>query len=240
MTTTSFARINDTARIHCVGALDGMIRLEIFNVVKDFLARTNAWLMELPVYVIPTTNDYIIDTCQPSTVVTRLMQLTRPDDVAFFSNYVPGCPPQYLQSNPSNGVESMNPLLRSSRDGVLLNAGTKCPVLRIRWNPQVNETWIATLALNITDPTDEDGLPCSPPDWLIEKYNSVLSDGVVSKLMLQAGKPYSSPQGAEYHGRKFNQGVGTARTEVRDMFVFGGQRWYFPTGWKTRVARRNG
>jgi hypothetical protein len=240
MATNSLVRLSDAARMQCVGALDGVIRFELFNVVKDFFARSNAWLMELPVFIVPQTNDYGIDTCQ-NAVVNRLMLLSRPDNPgSFVSAYVPGCPPQYLQSNPSGGIESMNPLMRSPRDGVLLNAGTKCPVLRIRWNPQVTETWVAMLALNVTDPTDGDGLPNGPPDWLLEKYNLTLTDGLISRLMLQAGKPYASPPGAEFHGKRYNQGVGTARNEVRDMFTFGGQRWAFPGGWKSHAAKRVG
>lgn len=239
MTTTPIARIIDTARTNCSGVLDGVARMELFNVFKDFFNRTSAWLMELPVFVQPTTNDYMIDTCQ-NAVVTRLMSLSRPDDVSAYMNYIAQCPPQYLQTYSISGQEAMNPLFRSQRDGVLLSVGTKCPVLRIRWNPQANETWIAMLALNITDPMDKDGLPDAVPDWLIEKYYLILCDGLVSRLMLQAGKPYSSPQGAEFHGKKFNQGIGTARDEVRQMFVYGAQRWQYPGGWTSRSAKRFG
>ena len=202
---------------------------ELYNVFKDFFNRTNAWLMELPVYIQPATNDYVIDTCQ-NAIVARLMGIGRPDDATAYMNYIAQCPPQYLQTYSMGGTEAMNPLLRSSRDAVLLSAGTKCPVLRIRSNPQANEVWIAMLALNVTDPMDKDGLPDAVPEWLIEKYYLTICDGLISKLMLQAGKPYSSPQGAEFHGKKFNQGVSTARDEVRKMFVYGAQRFQFPGG----------
>lgn len=239
MTTTAIARISDTARANCTGALDGIVRMELYNVFKDFFNRTNAWLMEIPVFVQPTTNDYVIDTCQ-NAVVSRLMGLARPDDADAYMNYVNQCPPQYLQTYNQSGIESVNPLLRSQRDAVLLSAGTKCPILRIRWNPQSNETWVAMLALNVTDPMDKDGLPDAVPDWLVEKYYLFLCDGLISKLMLQAGKPYSSPQGAEFHGKKFNQGVSTARDEVRKMFVYGAQRFQFPGGWMSRSASKYG
>jgi hypothetical protein len=239
MTTTPMSRIHDTARIHCAGVLDGMVRLEMFYVFKDFFERTDAWLMEIPVYVIPSTNDYTIDTCQ-NAVVNRLMQVDRPDNINPQICYLPGKYPQFLQLTPSGGTESLDPIFRSAREGMLLNSGTKCPILRLHWNPQSNETWVATVSLNITDPTDKDGLPDCIPDWLVEKYNQTLCDGVISKLMLQAGKPYSSPQGAEYHGKKYNQGVGTARNEARKMFVYGAQRWGYPRGWMTRTARRYG
>lgn len=239
MTSTPIARIVDTARITCAGALDGIIRLETFNTFKEFFNRTNAWLFQLPVYIVPTANDYVIDTTQ-NAIVSRLMYLGRPDNQPFTAPiYAPGCPPQFILASSTGSVESFRPDLMTSQWGILLNAGLRQPVLRIYTNPQVNETWLATLALNVTDPTDPDGLPDGPPDWVVEKYYDILSHGVISKLMVQAGKPYSSPQGAEYHGRKFNQGVGTARSEVRNMFLFDGQSWQYPRGWMSRAARRN-
>jgi hypothetical protein len=147
-------------------------------------------------------------------------------------------PPQYLPvtQNASQPSESQNPLFRTRRVGFLLNAGSKCPFLRIDMNPNVTETWIATVSLNVCDPTDADGF-AEPPDWVMEKWNTYISSGVICRLMLQPGKPYSSLPGAQYHGRKFNEGVGLARTEVRRMFTYGSQRWNYPSGWNTPRPR---
>ena len=233
MTTTNMARLNDMVRIAAPGALDGMIRLEIFNVMKEFFQRSDAWMLEVPVYIVPPINDYIVDTCQ-NAVVNRLMALERPKTPPASSQlslvYGPMCPPQYFTSSEPNTNEGQNPLFRTGRSGILLNAGSKTPILRIQANPGINETWVATLALTPCDPVDSDGF-VSPPDWTMEKYLSYMASGVICKLMLQPGKPYSSIQGAQYHGRKFNEGVGLARTEVRRMFSYGAQRWSFPGGW---------
>jgi hypothetical protein len=241
MTTTNLARLQDRARIAAPGALDGMIRLEVYDALKEFFARTDAWLFELPVYITPESNDYQIDTCQHA-IVQRLMALGRPRAPVPPSGpwppaYLPMRPPQFLQTSDGGGSsESQNPLFRTHRVGVLLNAGVKCPILRIDLNPNVSETWIATLSLNISDPMDKDGF-AEPPDWVMEKWNSYIASGVISRLMLQPGKPYSSLPGSQYHGRKFNEGVGLARTEVRRMFTYGSQRWNFPGGWNTPRPR---
>jgi len=238
MTTTPIARVLDNVRVHVPAVMDGMMRLELFNALKEFFQRSNIWLLEIPVYVTPESNDYQVETGM-NVVVNRLMELSRPNQpLANQWEYAPTRPPAYFQVDPNNlHSESVDPIYRSARRGTLLNAGTKCPILRIIFNPQVAETWIATLALNITDPTDQDGLPC-PPEWIVEKYSNYLIDGVIMRLMLQPGKPYSSPQGAQYHGRKFNEGVGLARTEARNMFVYNGQRWFFPQGWSERRPRK--
>ena len=239
MITTNMARLQDMVRIAAPGALDGMIRLEMFNVLKEFFQRSDAWLLEIPIFIISTSNDYQIDTCQ-NVVVNRLMALERPKTPPPSSTlslvYDPMCPPQYFASSEPDTQEGQNPLFRTARSGILLNAGSKCPILRIHANPGVNETWVATLAVTPCDPVDAEGF-LDPPDWVMEKYLNYLRSGVVSALMLQPGKPYSSVQGAQFHGRKFNEGVGLARTEVRRMFTYGSQRWNFPQGWNSSRPR---
>lgn len=239
MTTTNMARLQDMIRVNAPGALDGIIRMEMFNILKEFFQRTNAWMIEIPVYIVSTSNDYLIQTGQ-NVVVNRLMALERPRSPLpsggqLPSNYAPMCPPQYLAvtADEDASVEAQNPMFRTWRAGALLNAGTKCPILRIIQNPQATEMWVATIAVTPCDPVDSDGFT-DPPDWVMEKYLTYIRSGVISQLMLQPGKPYSSLPGSQYHGRKFNEGVGLARTEVRHMFGFGGQHWIFPQGWKSR------
>jgi len=240
MTTTNMARLIDRVRVNAPGVLDGAVNMLLFDVLKEFFQRSDAWLLELPVFIAPSTNDYQIETGQ-NVVVNRLMSLERPrspppPNGPWPPEYLPMCPPQYLpvvQGEDQPYVEAQNPLFRVRRAGVLLNGGSKCPILRIEHNPGTEEMWIVTLALNVADPTDADGLS-SPPDYLMEKYLSYIASGVLSQLMTQPGRPYSSIQGAQYHGRKFNEGVGLARTEVRRMFTYGSQRWAFPAGWNAR------
>ena len=237
MTSTTMARIQDGIRISTPGSLDGLIRLELYNVLKEFFQRTDAWLLELPIYIVPSTNDYQVSTGQ-NVVVNRLMGLDRPrsppPSVEFPQPpYLPMCPEQFLATDGRNSAsEAQDPLFRTHRSGVLLNAGEKCPILRIRDNPTANETWIATLALTPCDPTDPDGF-ATPPDWVMEKYLSYIANGVNMRLMLQPGKPYSSTQGAQYHGRMYQQGIGLCRTEVRRMFGYAAQRWAYPQGWNS-------
>lgn len=237
MTTTNMARLNDMVRMTMTGALDGVIRLEMFNVLKEFFQRTDAWLLELPVYIVPNGNDYMLETGQ-NVVVNRLMgldrlNLPRPEASTQLPTFLPMCPPQFLQSSQSGAAsEGVDPHLRVQRAGVLLNAGAKCPILRISENPSDEEIWVATLALNVCDPVDSEGFT-APPDWVLEKYMNYLACGVKAALMLQPGKPYTSLPGAQYNGRKFNEGIGLCRTEVRRMFTYGTQRWTFPQGWNS-------
>lgn len=237
MATNTQNRIIDSARITCPGALDGMLNMALFDAMKEFFARSNIWLFQAVVNIVPNANDYEISTCQP-VVVNRLMDLCQPSTPPPTPpQYLPMDPPQYLALWSAYGQygtnETINPDFSVPRSAVLLNAGTRCPIMRIRWNPMSNQWWVATVAVNISDPTDGEGLP-KAPDWILEKYYDYICSGVKSRLMLQPGKGYSSPQGAAFHGRRFNEGVGLARTEIRNMFTYNGQRWAFPQGWNYR------
>jgi hypothetical protein len=243
MTSASVIRLIDTVKTACPAALDGGIRRELFDVLREFFDRSDCWLFELVVQIEPNANDYRINTCQ-NVIVSKLVTLSRPrTPPPMPAAYLPMDPPQYLQLWSIDGQygtsENINPIYNVPRDAVLLDAGIKCPIMRIRWNPRATELWIATLSLNLTDPTDSEGLPAGVPSWIIDKYFRQISSGVISRLMLQPGKPYSSQAGAAFHGRKFNDGIGLARTEARHMYTYSGQRWAFPQGWNYRRPRVN-
>jgi hypothetical protein len=217
--------------------MDGTLRKQLYDIFREFFRRSNIWLFEMPIYVIAQSNDYVLNTCQHAHVI-RLMALDRPSyPLPNPAVYIPGDPPQFLEFAVSPSFETQNPFPRVPRGGALLSTG-KCPILRIQWNPGAHETWIATLALNIADPMDANGLPTDMPEWIIDKYYDHLYHGVTGKLMLQPNKPFSSPKLAEYHMRKFNEGVGLARTEVRHMFTYAGQRWAFPQTYATPLHHK--
>ena len=239
MSTSSLVRLLDIVRIDCPGVTDGILRKILFNTLREFFQRSNIWLLELPIYIESTTNDYTLETCQ-NAIVIRMMLLEKPQQAPQQPiQYVAGCPPQFIQY-PVNvpGFYTQNPYPRVPREGGLLSAGIKCPILRIYWNPGVTDVWIVTLAMSVADPVDSRGLPTDMPDWIIEKYFEYIAHGVTAKLMIQPNKSYSSPKMAEYNMRKFHEGVGLARTENRHLFVYGGQRWIFPQTFGTPYKHR--
>jgi len=218
-----------------------MVRRDFGNVMKEFFRRSNIWLLELVVNIVPTTNDYYLQTGQNANVI-RLMSLTRPsfppDTPPVYIPPVNGDPPQYLLLSPTGpGNNAQSQYARVPRDGGLLSAGCKTPILRIHWNPGSNDWWIATVSLNISEDTDDNGFPILYPNWILEKYFEYFQDGILAKLMLQANKPYSNEKGAMYHYRKFHEGIGLARTEVRNYFTYSGQAWLYPQTFAARHPR---
>jgi hypothetical protein len=104
--------------------------------------------------------------------------------------------------------------------------------IRLAHSPQEADTYQAWVVLTVTDPVTRAGYPVVP-DWMVERYRSVLLDGVLARMMSHAAKPYSSPTMAAYHQRAFNSGMGTARIEADRQNTWGAQAWRFPQTFAT-------
>ena len=88
----------------------------------------------------------------------------------------------------------------------------------------------AVVALTVKEPVDVDRWP-TVPDWIIEKYWTVILDGVTARLLSQKAKPYYDPQLAVYHGRRFRNGIAFARSEAQRNNAFRVQAWRYPQGY---------
>lgn len=85
----------------------------------------------------------------------------------------------------------------------------------------------AIVSLIPVDPTDTDDFPIVA-DWLWERYTTEFIDGLLYKMMVQTGKPYSNPQLAMYHGRKWRNAISVARADTIKQNKADGQAWRFP------------
>lgn len=102
--------------------------------------------------------------------------------------------------------------------------------------PSKVETYTASMALTVSDPVDREGYP-EFPDWFLNKYGNDILDGVLGRMMSQLAKPYSQPQLAQYHMRRFTQAVNRAGVEAIHGNVYRGQHWSFPRNFFSRRAR---
>ena len=281
MASPSIMRILDTARVHAPGALDGALRMEFFNTLKDFLRVTCLWQEFLTVYVATDAYDYDLVTASRG-VIHMLMSLgkiqiggsgyTQGGDVNLDANNdvsigLPGVGSfaGALVTNPGNAAggdftndqnsdfavtasEAPSALgytpaqwsralaSKSPRRGALIASGAQDAILRIYDLPNAAELWIAEVALTITDPIDGEGIPYAP-DWIIQKYQDALTDGLLSRVMVHPAKPYSNKEGAAFHGRRYMNGTTSGKADARRGSTFGGQRWAYPTGFRTFSQR---
>ena len=191
-------RLMDMARIRLPGAVDAAILVELFSVLKEFFTETNAWREDLKFLAQPTQN----------TVHTH------PRDFEYIIIPSKGAITRLL------GVkdESGRPIAASMPEP---------GYVRLSSAPMNPENYIATVTLTVTDPTTREDYPVFP-DWIMNKYQKDILDGVLGHMMSQIAKPYTSPQMAGLHMRRFRQAMARAKVEARRGNVYAAQNWRFP------------
>lgn len=201
-------RLMDHARIRLPGALDAAIQMELFSVLNEFFQVSNIWYEDIQFAVQPTADSY----------------LENPE--AYTYDVVPD---QGTITRLMGVVNSQGFAQRASM-----------PILGsvvLSYSPNVADTYTARVALTVTDPVTRDGYP-EFPDWVLNKYGNDILDGVLGQMMSQIAKPYSSPNIAAVHLRKFKSGMSQAKVEASHQNVYRGQSWRFPQTYSTRRNKK--
>ena len=100
-------------------------------------------------------------------------------------------------------------------------------VIKLTTPPSAGNIYTYTLAIKPIDPVDSDGyVQC--PDWIIQKYRSIIEAGVKGMLFQMPNKPYSNERLAIYHMRVFNAGIGSARVDAARRNRYRSNQWAFP------------
>jgi hypothetical protein len=105
--------------------------------------------------------------------------------------------------------------------------------LKLTYEPDASKTITVTVALTVTDPVTREDFP-EFPDWILNKYNTCILDGVLARMMSQAAKPYSNAQLAAYHGREYKGACSFAKVETERNNVYRNQSWRFPQTFNRR------
>lgn len=211
----ALTRILDAARLHTPGALDGVLLLEFFNTAKEFFRRTDCWRDHIELFIQPGIPEYPLNATAPAQVIKLI--------------WLEGLRPIGGLQNPiQHGPQRVGHLIvNQSRNKVLF-----VPVL-----PAGPEAWHAHVSLTIADPVSPEGVPYFPNE-LLSAYHETLLDGLLSKVLMHAKKPYSDQQLAAFHGRRFNNGISVARNEARSGFLADGQHWQYPQQFANRRGQR--
>lgn len=199
-------RLMDHARIRLPGALDAAIQMELFATMNEFFQGSNIWYEDIKFAVQPT-GDAFIDNPEAYTYDVMPMQ---------------GTITRLMGIIDSQG---------HAQQGYMPTLGR----IILSFSPNNADTYTARVALTVSDPVTRSGYP-EIPVWIMAKYGNDILEGLLSRMMSQIAKPYSSPQMAQYHGRLFKQAVSQAKVEASHQNVYRGQSWRFP---QTFSRRRN-
>ncbi len=208
MPSASMNRLMDNARVRLPGAIDATILAELFSVVKDFCDRSNVWQMQFSTEVL----------------YTELSPLSDPDAFTY-SLY------------PPTGAKIVRLLGTLDARNFRANAQLIEPnAILLDRSPNEDTTYYVTGVLTVTDPVTRTGEPMAP-DWLIEKYNDALLDGVLGRMMSQAAKPYTSTSMGAFHYSLYRSAISKARLEAERGNVYGSQAWRFPRGYSNNLSK---
>ena len=108
--------------------------------------------------------------------------------------------------------------------------------LHIVWPQNVTTSAKAVVIKTIVLPTTKKDVPVAPR-WLLPMYERVIEDGVLGKMMNSQNKSYSDKTTAQYHLKRFNDGVVSARVAAERGNLLGGQSWRFPRQFRSSSQR---
>lgn len=207
MASLDMNRLMDNARIKLPGALDGVLQMEMVNVLNEFLNGSNLWTEDIPFGVTPTTETYLEN---PSAWTYTIV--------------------------PTRGsINRLVALVTSS--SLPVPAGMEIPgEIVLGRQPSEADTYTARVALVLGDQMTKEGYP-DFPQWILSKYYTDILDGLLGAMMGQLAKPYSNPQLAQYHMRRFRSGIAGAKVEAQHQNVYRGQSWRFPQNFVRRRFR---
>lgn len=113
--------------------------------------------------------------------------------------------------------------------------------IRLVHTPTTTPTnkWFARVVKNVTVPVTKDSIPIVP-DWVLRVYSIHVLDGLLGKLMSQAGKSYTNATQSVYHLRRFRTGIQIARNAAECDNLMGAQQWAFPASARGVGSQRGG
>lgn len=210
-----FERVINRARIQLPGASDAGIKSVLFDVIDEFFDATNAWAEWIALTLTPGNQVYQVYP-QFGGMINRLVtaidinNVTQPATLSLDGTSI-----------------SNNTTVFSSPPGAILTF----------FQPVNTSTALQVLvAKKSILPNNKDDIP-DAPSWLFPKYARYLLEGLVGTSMMERAKPYSDPNNASYHLKKFRDGMAMAKTEVMRGNIYGGQAWTYPRGFRSNSQR---
>lgn len=203
---TPVDRLMQTLRVHVPGVTEEMLKLELFNVMDVFFRRTLAWRVQQDIPLLADTTEYDVDLPAGSVAVMA---------IGATHNGLP--------------VPTFDPEVRPMVNGLLAWAFTQPDLLLLASAPvdqQLNYPFVLNFALSV----QRDALEIDPADWQLDEwmYDMFFNDwmyGALATFYGMPAKPWSNPQLALFHGRKFTSAMSQRKRQANTGFV------YAPVGW---------
>jgi hypothetical protein len=200
-----WTEIFNKVKVEIPGAVDAVIRQQIFSVMADFTGSVPLWQEDVPFVATPGTLVY------PLTVTDgrmyRLMRVYKADD-----------PRQtWVQGGISMRIPGQLRIWQSPNE----QQNWVAVVAKACSNPVL-----------AGDPPKSTGYP-AVDEWIVQNYHDVISYGALSYMYRMPAKSYSNPKAAADNNASYMAGKAQARSDNIRANVYNGQAWTFPQDFAT-------
>ena len=197
-------------KTHIPGAIDAVIRQEIFAVMIDFTSSTNIWREEVPLHIEPNVLSYPFQVT--AGLPNRLMRVWKVGDQ--FRNWA--------DSSITMRIPGVIELWRAQNEAV-------------EWTAQVAKA-CSTDQMTTGTPAVATGYPVID-HWIVDKNIDTLFHGALAYMYRQPAKVYFNKEAAGANYVLYNSGKALARADDQRMNVYDAQAWNFPQSFAT-VGRK--
>lgn len=199
------------ATVKLVGASDGALRAEFYDVLTEFFNDSSCWTDRVTFQYQPNVTSYPVDVSEGQIIrlngVRDWSTTSPPDPLAVIT---PGTPaPAFLSA--------MMPDV-----GIVLLANI----------PSTAGYAEAVFTLNCSLPTSRDAVPIAP-DWVLPIWHVGLLDGLLGKMMTSTNKSYSNQVQGAYHLKRFRDAIARARVSKLRANTLGSGAWRFPQSFRS-------
>lgn len=235
-------RLMQTLTVEVPGAPEAIIQLQLFNVIDEFLRRTNTWRYAVDITVEPGVYEYPLALPADAQLV-RMLGVTRNGTpvpttpaaggggTASVSQLGVLVPEQTF----SDGDASFAPAESDLLAGVFTYAVYRPEYITIT-GPRDAEAskypFSSVMALTIA----KSCLECDCGDWGLEEWMydmffDAWLDGTAGRLMGMMSKPWTNTTISAYHHKRFRNAMAFHMQAARRGYVFERQTWRYPRGW---------
>lgn len=212
-----FERVMNQARVQLTGSSEAGLKGTLFDVLDEFCDVSNCWVEWLQIAIQTSTQMYQIFP-QHGGMINRLITALDTNQVVLPGALSFGDSPASFVGQPNSYV---NP------PGVIFS---------LTYPQNTSYTANILVSKKIILPNSKDDVP-DGPGWLIPKYGRYITEGLIGSMMTQPGTSYTSVAGAQFHLRKFRDGMAMAKTETMRANIFGAQSWSYPRQYRTNSQR---
>jgi hypothetical protein len=197
-----YDQLLNQARVKLIGASDGGLKGELYDVLTEFFNDSSSWTQDVTVPYLPNTQAYPV--AVPEGQIIRLV------GVSDWGQTVPPIP-----RVPNPNVSFVPALMPSIGTLVLQQA------------PNISGYYSVNVVTNVSLPTDRNQMPHGP-DWVLPVWHLGILDGLLGKMMTQPGKSYANDKMGTYHLRRFRDAIARARISKLRANTNGAAAWRFP------------